>query len=108
MPIISSRTPEGDPLQCSICREAFLLDTSSPLDDATCPRCGHLVILVSSNLRKILKTTSDFPIHQELELDSLDAIEFMHEIAEEAGLPVPAEPPPELRSVADIVRYLSQ
>lgn len=108
MPIISSRTPEGNPLHCSICQEPFLLDTSFPLDDATCPRCGQLVILVTSNLREILKTTSDFPIHQQLELDSLDAIELMHEIAEETGLAVPDEPPPELRSVADIARYLSQ
>lgn len=108
MPIISSRTPEGNPLHCSISHVGFLLNTSYPMDDATCPRCGQLVVLVTSNLHGILKTTSIFSIHQELELDSLDAIELMHEIAEDAGLPLPDEPPPELRSVADIVSYLLQ
>ncbi|KAA5542264.1 STAS domain-containing protein [Roseiconus nitratireducens] len=41
--IISSRTPEGEPNRCPICREEIWLDPSQPTGDAPCPNCGHLL-----------------------------------------------------------------
>jgi hypothetical protein len=40
--MISSRTPEGDPNRCPVCRQRFRLSPSSPGNDAPCPRCGTL------------------------------------------------------------------
>ncbi len=37
---ISTRTPEGDPLKCSICGSEHLLLTSWPPGDSVCPSCG--------------------------------------------------------------------
>jgi hypothetical protein len=39
---ISSRTPEGWPLRCPICRRVFRIEPSDPGGDAPCPGCGHL------------------------------------------------------------------
>ena len=40
---ISSRTPEGQPNRCPICRRRLRLSPSWPSADAPCPRCGSLV-----------------------------------------------------------------
>jgi hypothetical protein len=39
---ISSRTPEGIPGRCPVCRERYRIERSLA-GDATCPRCGSLV-----------------------------------------------------------------
>lgn len=42
--MISSRTPEGEPIQCGVCGHASAVEPSCfPIPDATCPRCGSLV-----------------------------------------------------------------
>jgi hypothetical protein len=41
---ISSRTPEGDPNTCPVCRKDLRIDPSTvPTKDAPCPHCGHLL-----------------------------------------------------------------
>jgi signal recognition particle GTPase len=40
---ISSRTPEGRPNRCPVCRRRLKLSPSWPSADAPCPRCGSLV-----------------------------------------------------------------
>ena len=37
---ISTRTPEGDPLKCSICGSEHFVLTSWPPGDSVCPSCG--------------------------------------------------------------------
>ncbi len=44
--VISSRTPEGDPGQCSVCGHKNRLDPSLPGRDAPCASCGHLIWFV--------------------------------------------------------------
>jgi hypothetical protein len=39
----SSRTPEGWPSRCPLCREVNKINFSDPAGDATCPSCGHLL-----------------------------------------------------------------
>jgi hypothetical protein len=46
--IISSRTPEGRPNRCPVCKATVYLETSEPLGDAPCPACGHLLFYVVS------------------------------------------------------------
>jgi hypothetical protein len=40
---ISSRTPEGHPNRCPVCRRRLRLSPSWPSADAPCPHCGSLV-----------------------------------------------------------------
>jgi len=40
---ISSRTPEGQPNRCPVCRRRLRLSPSWPSADAPCPHCGSLV-----------------------------------------------------------------
>ncbi len=41
--VISSRTPEGTPNYCPICRKSICLEPSIPFGDAPCPNCGSLL-----------------------------------------------------------------
>ncbi len=45
--IISTRTPEGEPLKCGVCGYDHLVLFSSPQDDTVCPTCGAHAWLVS-------------------------------------------------------------
>ena len=46
---ISSRTPEGAPNNCPVCREAIRIEPSNETRDAPCPCCGHLLWFPSEN-----------------------------------------------------------
>ncbi|MCA9201011.1 MAG: hypothetical protein KDA87_25905 [Planctomycetales bacterium] len=46
---ISSRTPEGEPLQCRICTRTSLVLVSDPPGDAVCPNCGCHDWIIDSN-----------------------------------------------------------
>jgi len=41
--MISSRTPEGEPNCCPVCRKQVVLEPSQPVGDAPCPHCGCLL-----------------------------------------------------------------
>ncbi len=41
--VISSRTPEGRPNFCPVCRSEIRIEPSDPASDAPCPNCGHLL-----------------------------------------------------------------
>jgi acyl carrier protein len=40
---ISSRTPEGVPNHCPICKHSIQIEPSMPFGDAPCPNCGSLL-----------------------------------------------------------------
>lgn len=44
----SSRTPEGMPNRCPVCRHDVVIEPSLPPGDATCPYCGCLLWFASS------------------------------------------------------------
>ena len=46
---ISSRTPEGHPNRCPVCRRRLRLSPSWPSADAPCPHCGSLVWFPTKN-----------------------------------------------------------
>jgi signal recognition particle GTPase len=48
---ISSRTPEGHPNRCPVCRRRLRLLPSWPSADAACPHCGSLVWFPAANAR---------------------------------------------------------
>jgi hypothetical protein len=37
---LSSRTPEGEPLRCPVCRARHRVDVANPPGDSVCPSCG--------------------------------------------------------------------
>jgi signal recognition particle GTPase len=49
---ISSRTPEGQPNRCPVCRRRLRLSPSWPSADAPCPHCGSLVWFPTANTRR--------------------------------------------------------
>src|SRR5262249_16413716 len=48
--VISSRTPEGQPNHCPVCKTELRIEPSDPAGDAPCPRCGHLLWFTPGNL----------------------------------------------------------
>ena len=49
---IFSRTPEGQPNRCPVCRRRLRLSPSWPSADASCPHCGSLVWFPPANTRR--------------------------------------------------------
>ena len=47
--VIASRTPEGTPHRCPICRNAVRIEPSHPPGDAPCPHCGQLLWFAPDN-----------------------------------------------------------
>ncbi|HUG93530.1 MAG TPA: phosphopantetheine-binding protein [Planctomycetaceae bacterium] len=45
--VTSSRTPEGEPNRCPVCRSDICIEPSRPFGDAPCPSCGYLLWFVS-------------------------------------------------------------
>lgn len=107
---ISSRTPEGLPNRCPICRKNVMIEVSLLFGDATCPNCGSLLwyLRTASSPRfypydqaegirnrvaefiaeqlgvERSKVTGDLSIvKSELGADSLDAVELVMELEEE-------------------------
>src|SRR5258708_694907 len=102
--MISSRTPEGSPHECPICHNTTSLEPCYPGGDSVCPSCGHLLWLFRDRVHKI----TGVPLEQikfetllsdGLGVDSLDLVEVVMEIEDEAGLTIPAEIAENFRSV---------
>jgi hypothetical protein len=54
MGVISSRTPEGEPVTCPVCGGMSLVVPSAfPTADAPCPRCGHLPWATGDQAREV-------------------------------------------------------
>jgi acyl carrier protein len=103
--VASSRTPEGTPNRCPVCKKALEIEPSLPFGDAPCPHCGCLLWFVTSasgtryfraevasrarkRLAEILgideESIRDFPrTLNELGADSLDLVELVMELEDE-------------------------
>src|SRR5713101_4986302 len=112
---ISSRTPEGEPNYCPICKSLISIEPSHPPGDAPCPKCGHLlwfgetssgmhcydreaVTMILERLRRILAerlalsaddVTWSAPFLQEVGADSLDLVELVMDLESEFDIPIP-------------------
>ena len=110
--VISSRTPEGQPIRCPLCGKQVVIEPSALFGDATCPHCGQLLWFVrlsgemlvykhheAEKIRERLKdviaeqlgvdvskVTGDLSFVKELGADSLDVVELVMELEEEFGL----------------------
>jgi acyl carrier protein len=110
---VSSRTPEGSPLYCRVCGRPVVAETSSPLDDATCPYCGSLLIWFRDRLRDYLgdptaEITAETSFATDLGADSLDTVELVMELEEEFDINIPDDEAERMKTVGDVIRYLEE
>jgi acyl carrier protein len=107
--IASSRTPEGTPNHCPVCKQSIQIEPSMPFGDAPCPHCGCLFwsIAADSDIRfypfeqsaalreQIIRFVAQFlgideeavrrnpNIWNESGAESLDMVELVMELEEE-------------------------
>ncbi|HKA56539.1 MAG TPA: hypothetical protein VKJ47_23080 [Candidatus Binatia bacterium] len=86
---ISSRTPEGHPNRCPVCRRRLRLSPSWPSADAPCPYCGSLVWFPTVNTRWVTAGTAtgpDFTLENfRKQLEQLKRMGLMGDVL--AGIP---------------------
>jgi len=86
---ISSRTPEGQPNRCPVCRRRLRLSPSWPSADAPCPHCGSLVWFPAAKTSGVTAgsiTGPDFTLEAfRQQLEQWKRMGFMGEVP--AGLP---------------------
>jgi acyl carrier protein len=108
---VSSRTPEGMPHHRPVCGKVALLDLSET-GDTVCPSCGHLLwwfrdsfaVRLGIDLSKVRLET---PLG-DLGADSLDIVEYVMEVEEQFGIVIPDEDAVQLRTLADLIRYITR
>lgn len=124
---ISTRTPEGLPSRCSLCGADARLEYSSPLDDATCPQCGalllssdavidHLSQRMQNQLAAQLGVESNMIVPKQsmakqmgtLGSDSLDKVEMIINWEEEFDINIPDDIAEQLESIEDVARYIAK
>jgi len=113
---IASRTPEGSSSRCPLCDKATEVEFSSGTDDATCPHCGCLLwksAEMLSRLEDYLNGLGVTPVTAESRLetvteDSLDVVEMVMALEDEFDFVIPDEDYDQLRTVADVIRYIQR
>jgi acyl carrier protein len=107
---ISSRTPEGEPLRCPVCRKVDRLEPSFPGGDACCPNCGHLLQVLRDKIgAKLGLSPEELPLTNSLADvvgDSLDVVELVMELEEELDIDIPDDVAERTQTVEDALRYL--
>lgn len=101
---ISSRTPEGEPFRCDICGDAFRMESSPGIGDATCPRCGQLV----GWFRHKYGIPDDEDFAKQMGMDSLDVVEMAMEVEDHFGIEISEDNYEQLRTSRDLIRYASR
>lgn len=99
---ISSRTPEGDPFRCPVCREDTDLEPS-PAGDVCCPACGQLLWWFRDRVDARLRLDSSMI---DLNLDSLEFVELVMELEEEYGVNLSEAATEEIQTIEDAIRAL--
>ncbi len=113
---IASRTPEGYPSHCPMCGRETALEFSSVTDDATCPHCGCLLWKANDILLKLqayVKERTDIAVTGQTSLDSvadesLEIVELLMALEDEFDLDIPNEDYDQLRTIADLIRYIER
>lgn len=107
--VASSRTPEGTPNHCPVCKQTVQIEASLPFGDAPCPHCGCLLWFIAAEsdvrfypyeqsaalrerviciLSDVLGVEEDIVrrnpnVWNEMGADSLDMVELVMELEEE-------------------------
>lgn len=131
---ISSRTPEGVPNHCPVCRTSICIAPSQPPGDAPCPNCGTLLWFFNTlaGMRfyeseaaawlrdRILQTvcenlgvnkgqvTSSTSFLEDVGADSLDMTELVMELEEAFSITIPDDEAKQIKTVGDAIDYLAK
>jgi acyl carrier protein len=129
---ISSRTPEGSPNECPVCRAGVCVEPSRPPGDAPCPSCGTLLWFVAAAhgamlfdaetvdaLRERLlefiskrmgvpkdRLSSSTSFVEALGVDSLDIVVLVMQLEEEFGVTIPDGEAERMRTLDDFLMFL--
>jgi|ERR1700732_1833304 acyl carrier protein len=132
--IPSSRTPEGEPNYCPVCKSLISIEPSHPPGDAPCPNCGQLlwfgetssgvrcydreaVTGILERLRRILAerlalspndVTWSAPFAKDVGADSLDLVELVMELEAEFDIPIPEDALERIKTVGDAIDYIER
>jgi acyl carrier protein len=115
-------------MACCICGKAAALETSYPIDDATCPSCGSLLIwfrdrlgaraglersAITSQIAETLGVSAsdispESSFVNDLGHDSLDTAELVMELEEEFDIQIPDDDAERIQTVGDAIRYIQE
>jgi acyl carrier protein len=92
-----------------VCGAIVAMETSWPLGDACCPKCGSLLVWFRDrpdaaellDRARFLDASFD-----ELGVDSLDVVELVMELEEEFDVSIPDDQAERIQTVGDAIRYL--
>lgn len=97
--MISSRTPEGYPGKCPICRNDVTVTPDEPFGDAPCSACGVLLFPVRGDASAFLFVADELSpalrrkllelVNMARDADSLAKVELIMELEENFGLEIP-------------------
>jgi acyl carrier protein len=129
--IISSRTPEGTPNQCPVCRTTLQIEPSPGTFDAPCPACGALLwflrtreelLVYEANIaapvfERVMQILGDsLGINREdfdpntfiddLDADSLDIVELVMELEDGFGVTISESDAEHFKTIADVIRSI--
>jgi acyl carrier protein len=99
---ISSRTPEGQPFRCPVCREDTDLEPS-PAGDACCPSCGELLWWFRDRVDARLSLESSYA---DLHLDSIEFVELVMQLEAEHSINLSEAAAEEIETIEDLIRAL--
>jgi acyl carrier protein len=129
---VSSRTPEGEPNLCPVCRTLIRVEPSTPSGDAPCPSCGVLlwflhtskgvrlyevnrIAEVRERVMNILARMSPAGREglgrpaaslEDFGADSLDIMELVMELEEEFDFTMAELEAQQIRTIGDLVDWL--
>jgi acyl carrier protein len=129
---VSSRTPEGEPNLCPVCRTLIRVGPSTRFDDAPCPNCGvRLWLLRTSDGVRLYETNRIAAVreraaniltrglgasweqsgrsasfHEDVGADALDMVELVMELEDEFNITIPDFEAERIRTMADLMDWL--
>lgn len=106
---ISTRTPEGEPHLCPVCRKAASLEPCWPGGDSVCPSCGQLLWRFRNAIGVNLGISLDelaLDSVDELAADSLDVVELVMQLEDEFQITIADEDYDQIKTLRDAVRYI--
>ncbi len=128
---VSSRTPEGEPAECPLCKALVIVEPSNPFGDAPCPNCGTLLWLcMLANANQLYESRIVEPIRDrilqfisevlgipnrrinlseplvEFGADSLEIVELIMALEEEFEVTIEDDAAENLKTVDEVIAYL--
>jgi acyl carrier protein len=129
---LSSRTPEGIPNRCPVCRAEVYIEPSQLAGDAPCPGCGTLLWFVDTSSgtvfyeaeavapirekvyavinrilgvkRRPLSDSASF--FEDIGANSLDVVELVMELEEEFEFTIPDDLAEQIKTVGDVIHFI--